>query len=43
MIKKKITYAQVGDDYYNKDLIKKLAQSAAYQTSINLKKAATKV
>jgi len=36
---KKITYAQVGDNYYTKDPIKKLAQTAARQTAINLKKA----
>lgn len=35
---KKITYAQVGDDYMTKDPIKKLALSAARQTAANLKK-----
>lgn len=35
---KKITYAQVGDNYDTKDPIKKLAQAAALQTGINLKK-----
>ncbi len=35
---KKITYGQVGDDYNTKDPIKKMAQSAAAKTSINLKK-----
>ena len=39
---KKITYAQVGDDYDTKDPIKKLAQTAALKTSINLKKAGYK-
>lgn len=34
MKKTKITYAQVGDDYYTKDPIKKLAQAAARQTVI---------
>src|SRR3989344_5827342 len=36
---KKITYAQVGDDYYTKDPINKLSQKAARATGINLKKA----
>jgi len=31
---KKISYAQVGDDYYTKDPIKKMAQAAARQTII---------
>ena len=35
---KKVTYAQVGDNYYTKDPIKKLAQVAARKSSINLKK-----
>lgn len=35
---KKITYSQVGDNYDTKDPIKKLAQAAAKQTAINLKK-----
>ncbi len=35
---KKITYAQVGDNYATKDPIKKLALSAAAKTSVNLKK-----
>ena len=34
---KKITYAQVGDDYETKDPIKKMAQVAAEQTGKNLK------
>lgn len=38
MKKNKITYSQVGDNYETKDPIKKLAQSAAKATSINLKK-----
>lgn len=38
MKRKKITYSQVGDNYETKDPIKKLAQSAAKATSINLKK-----
>lgn len=38
MNKQKITYSQVGDDYSTKDPIKKLAQSAAFKTSVNLKK-----
>ena len=41
-MKKKILYAKVGDDYYTKDPIKKLAQGAALETSINLKKAGYK-
>ena len=36
---KKITYAQVGDDYDTKDPSKKLAQRAARATGKNLKKA----
>lgn len=36
---KKVTYAQVGDDYYTKDPINKLSQQAAQQTGTNLKKA----
>ncbi len=36
---KKITYAQVGDDYYTKDPINKLSQKAARATGVNLKKA----
>ena len=35
---KKITYAQVGDDYDTKDPIKKLAQNAARLTANNLRK-----
>ena len=35
---KKITYAQVGDDYDTKDPIKKWAQTAARRTSKNLKR-----
>lgn len=35
---KKITYSQVGDNYETKDPIKKLAQAAALQTGVNLKK-----
>lgn len=35
---KKITYAQVGDNYDTKDPIKKLAQTAAVQTGKNLNK-----
>lgn len=35
---KKITYSQVGDNYETKDPIKKLAQTAAAATSVNLKK-----
>lgn len=31
-----ITYAQVGDDYYTKDPVKKLAQTAAFATGKNL-------
>lgn len=34
--KKKITYSQVGDDYFSKDPIKKLAQFAAKETTENL-------
>jgi len=37
MKNKKITYAQVGDNYNTKDPIKKLAQVAAHQTGINLR------
>lgn len=37
-IKTKITYAAVGDNYDTKDPIKKLAQAAALQTSLNPKK-----
>ncbi len=36
MSKPKLTYSQVGDDYSTKDPIKKLAQTAAAQTGINL-------
>ncbi|MDP3998547.1 MAG: AIR synthase related protein [bacterium] len=36
--KKPLTYSQVGDNYDTKDPIKKLAQSAAKNTSINLKR-----
>ncbi|MDO8573501.1 MAG: AIR synthase-related protein [Candidatus Daviesbacteria bacterium] len=36
MMKSKITYAQVGDDYDTKDPIKKLAQTAASSTAVNL-------
>jgi len=36
---KKITYAQVGDDYYTKDPVNKLSQKAAAATAIHLKKA----
>lgn len=35
---KKITYSQVGDNYTTKDPIKKLAQTAAQMTGVNLKK-----
>ena len=35
---KSITYSQVGDNYETKDPIKKLAQSAAVKTGINIKK-----
>lgn len=35
---KKLSYAKVGDDYYTKDPIKKLAQNKAKQTSKNLGK-----
>ena len=35
---KKITYAKVGDNYYTKDPIKKLAQVAAQKTAQNLAK-----
>ncbi len=35
---KKITYAQVGDNYYTKDPTKKLAQTAAIRTGKNLNK-----
>lgn len=35
---KKVTYAQVGDDYYTKDPVNKLSQQAALQTGVNLKK-----
>ncbi|OGD83414.1 hypothetical protein A2165_02385 [Candidatus Curtissbacteria bacterium RBG_13_40_7] len=38
-MKKKITYAQVGDNYDTKDPVKKFAQVAARQTAVNLKKA----
>ena len=38
MKSKKITYAQVGDNYDTKGPIKKLAQVAASQTGIHLKK-----
>ncbi|MDP3988345.1 MAG: AIR synthase related protein [Candidatus Levybacteria bacterium] len=37
MKKQSITYSQVGDNYDTKDPIKKLAQNAARQTSVNLK------
>lgn len=36
--KQSITYSQVGDNYDTKDPIKKLAQTAARETSVNLKK-----
>jgi len=39
---KKITYAQVGDDYSTKDPINKLSQKAARATGVNLKKAGFK-
>ena len=35
---KKITYGQVGDNYMTKDPIKKLAQTSASKTAVNLKK-----
>lgn len=35
---KSITYSQVGDNYDTKDPIKKLAQTAAKKTSVNLKR-----
>lgn len=35
---KSITYSQVGDDYDTKDPVKILAQSAARETAVNLKK-----
>ena len=38
MKKQTITYSQVGDNYDTKDPIKKLAQAAAAQTGVNLKK-----
>ena len=38
-MKKKITYAQVGDNYDTKDPVKKLAQIAARKTAVNLRKA----
>ncbi len=38
MRKKKITYEQVGDNYETKDPVKKLFQSAAKTTAVNLKK-----
>lgn len=38
MKKQKITYGQVGDNYYTKDPIKKLAQTAARKTASNLSK-----
>lgn len=38
MIKPKITYSQVGDNYTTKDPIKKLAQTAASQTASHLNK-----
>ena len=41
-MKKKISYAQVGDNYDTKDPTKKLAQTAALKTAINLKKAGYK-
>jgi phosphoribosylformylglycinamidine cyclo-ligase len=34
----KITYSQVGDNYATKDPVKKLAQTAAQATAVNLKK-----
>lgn len=37
-ITKKITYSQVGDNYHTKDPVKKIIQTAAGKTSINLKK-----
>lgn len=36
-MKKKITYGQVGDNYYTKDPINKLSQNAARSTAANLK------
>lgn len=39
MKKKKLTYSQVGDNYETKDPVKKLVQSAARKTAINLQKA----
>lgn len=38
MKKAKITYSQVGDNYDTKDPVKKLAQTAARETGVNLKK-----
>lgn len=38
MKKQKITYSQVGDNYDTKDPIKKLAQTAAVKTAVNLTK-----
>lgn len=38
MMKKKITYYQVGDNYETKDPIKKLFQESAFATGSNLKK-----
>ena len=38
MKKQIITYSQVGDNYDTKDPIKKLAQTAARKTAVNLKK-----
>ena len=38
MKKQKITYSQVGDNYETKDPIKKLFQTAAAKTGVNLKK-----
>jgi len=38
MKNKKITYSQVGDNYETKDPVKKLAQTAARETGVNLRK-----
>lgn len=38
MKNKQLTYAQVGDNYDTKDPIKKLAQTSARETALNLKK-----
>src|SRR3990167_6469665 len=39
MKRQKITYAQVGDNYYTKDPVNKLSQQAAAKTAVHLKKA----